>query len=55
MRVGPGEARLARGIKIESTKIIEVSYTPSVAEIGPADDGKRPAPFRMCDERSEKH
>ena len=40
MWVGPGETRLARedlSIKIKSTKIIEVFYTPSVAEIGPAD------------------
>ena len=38
--VGLVETRLARedlNIKIESIKIISVSYTPSVAEIGPAD------------------
>ena len=40
MWVGLVETRLARedlSIKIESIKIIKVSYTPSMAEIGPAD------------------
>ena len=40
VRVGPGKHALARedlSIKIKNTKIIELFYTPSVAETGPAD------------------